>query len=102
MSALQKSVTSLLVLCGALSLAGCQQYLAREELMEPYSGDAVARNVILQMRDPWPVYVYNTNIPTSGARQSAAIKRYSAGPQPAPTAPSPSGASTETATSTNE
>jgi len=64
------------VLAAALSLAGCQQYLARQDLIEPYSGDAIATNSALQVGDPWPAYVYDTRIPTSGERQGNAIRRY--------------------------
>lgn len=66
----------LIVLFGALALSGCQQYLARQELIQPYSGDAIARNLALQMQDPWPPYVYNTHIPTSGKRQGNIQDRY--------------------------
>jgi hypothetical protein len=62
----------------AVSLAGCQQYLARQDLIEPWSGDAVAHNLALQTIDPWPRHAYDTHIPTSGRRQATAIRKYQA------------------------
>jgi len=67
--------------CGAaalaLALAGCQaEYLARQDLIEPYSGEAVAANRVLQTPDPWPRGVYDNNIYTSGRNQAAAYKKY--------------------------
>ena len=38
--------------------------------------DAVARNKALQMRDPWPPYVANRNIPFHGQKMGNAIDRY--------------------------
>jgi len=58
-----------------LTLASCQ-YLARQDLIEPYTGDAVNRNLALQAIDPWPPYVYDTRIPTDGQRQADAVTRY--------------------------
>ncbi len=58
-------------------LAGCQQYLARQDLIEPYTGNAVATNQALQMADPWPPYVYDTSIPTNGRRQANGYMKYS-------------------------
>lgn len=60
----------------AISLAGCQQYLARQDLIEPWSGDAVAQNLAVQAIDPWPRHAYDTHIPTSGRRQATAIRKY--------------------------
>lgn len=59
------------------ALTGCQsEYLARQDLIEPYSGEAVAANRVLQTPDPWPRGVYNNNIYTSGRNQAAAYKKY--------------------------
>ena len=55
-----------LIAGAALPASGCYSYLARQDLIEPYSGDAVATNLALQMADPWPRYVYDTDIETSG------------------------------------
>ena len=56
-----------------LALSGCQQYLARQDLVESYSGDTQARNLALQAADPWPPYVYDTRIHTTGRRQADAF-----------------------------
>lgn len=64
------------ILAATLTLAGCQEYLARQDLIEPYSGDAIARNSALQVSEPWPRYAYDTNIPTSGQRQGNALTNY--------------------------
>ncbi|MGB7287226.1 MAG: hypothetical protein WBC71_09875, partial [Salaquimonas sp.] len=70
----------LLLLSFVLPLAGCQEYLVRSDLVNPHSGDAVARNTSNQTIDPWPKYVYDTEIQTSSERQKAAIASYNAGP----------------------
>jgi hypothetical protein len=76
---------TVLVLFATLALGGCQQYLARQELLEPYSGDDIARNNILQMQDPWPPYAYDTRIPTSGKRQGNIQDRYTSYGEKEPT-----------------
>ncbi len=63
-------------LTGALLMSGCQQYLVRQDFIESYAGDAVARNNAQQMVDPWPRYSYNTNIATNGNRQANAVGKY--------------------------
>lgn len=78
---MKKQITQTLVLASVLTLAGCQQYLVRSDLVNPYVGDAVARNASNQTIDPWPRYVYDTNIQTSSQRQNAALKKYHAGPK---------------------
>jgi hypothetical protein len=65
--------TSLIAL---MALSGCQEYLTRSDLVSPYSGDAVARNASNQTIDPWPRYVYDTDLRTSGERQAGAIRKY--------------------------
>ncbi len=72
-----------------LTAGGCQEYIERTDFTNPNVGDAVARNASNQTIDPWPRYVYDTDIVTSGRRQDAAIKKYHAGPIPANTAASP-------------
>jgi hypothetical protein len=62
-------------LTAVLMLSGCQQYLARQDTIEPYSGEAVAANRALMMADPWPRYVYDTRIYTNGRRQADAYSR---------------------------
>lgn len=58
------------------ALGGCQNYLDRSDLVNPYAGDAVARNASNQTIDPWPRYVYDTDIRTDGERQAGAIRKY--------------------------
>lgn len=65
-----------LAVCGA-ALGGCQQYLARQDLVESHTGDATAHNLALQASDPWPPYVYDTRIPTTGRRQADAFVKQS-------------------------
>jgi hypothetical protein len=60
----------------AITTTGCQQYFARQDLIESYSGDAVARNLALQTPDPWPHGVYDTDISTNGRRQADAYQAY--------------------------
>lgn len=60
----------------ASALGGCQQYLARQDLIESYTGNAVAHNRAIQMIDPWPRYAYDTHIPTNGRRQANAYTNY--------------------------
>lgn len=67
-------ITSSLVSLFALS--GCQEYLTRSDFISTHSGDAVARNASIQTVDPWPSYVYDTDIRTSSERQAHVIKRY--------------------------
>jgi hypothetical protein len=64
-------------LTAVLMLSGCQQYFARQDTIEPYSGEAVAANRVLMMADPWPPYVYDTRIYTNGRRQADAYGRMS-------------------------
>jgi len=59
-----------------LALGGCEQYLARQDFIEPYTGDAVRQNLAVQTPDPWPRAAYVTGIPTDGYRQGGAIKKY--------------------------
>ncbi len=72
------SVTTKII--GAMScafmLTGCQEYLVRSDLVEPYSGNAVASNQALQTIDPWPRHAYDSHIATGGQRQGNAIKKY--------------------------
>jgi hypothetical protein len=59
-----------------LALGGCQQYLARQDFIEPYTGDAVRQNLAVQTPDPWPRAAYETHIATDGYRQGTAVKKY--------------------------
>lgn len=81
--------TSLALAAALISIAalsGCQQYLERRDLVSPYAGDAVARNASNQTIDPWPRYVYDTDIRTSSERQAGALKRYHTANDAAPAA----------------
>lgn len=80
-------LTKTAAIASLLALGGCQQYLARQDLIEPWSGDAVARNSALQVIDPWPRHAYDTHIPTSGHRQATAIKKYKTWGEDAPLPP---------------
>ncbi len=73
MSALSKIC---LIAAVGLTLGGCEQYLARQDFIEPYTGDAVRQNLAVQTPDPWPRSAYFTGIPTDGYRQEGAIKKY--------------------------
>lgn len=60
-----------------LALSGCSaEYLARQDLLEPYTGNAVATNLAVQTPDPWPRGVYDTDIETSGRNQAAVYDKY--------------------------
>ena len=73
---MNRLITTGLLLSGALALSGCQQYLARQDLIVSSSGNSVATNLALQTADPWPPYVYDTYIPSSGRRAGDAYNLY--------------------------
>jgi hypothetical protein len=52
-------------------------YSQRRLTISEAAGDAIQTNAIVQKIDPWPQYVYNTNIPGDGRRMSDAQERYS-------------------------
>jgi hypothetical protein len=61
-------------------------WFERRDTITLQAGDAVAANKAIQMRDPWPPYVANRNIPFNGVvmdqRHRPLQGRYgSAGPQ---------------------
>jgi hypothetical protein len=60
----------------ATSLGGCEQYLARQDFIEPYTGDAVRQNLAVQTPDPWPRAAYYKRIRTDGYRQGQAADNY--------------------------
>ena len=66
----------LLTLASLVLLAGCQEYLTRSDLVSPYTGNASITNQAQQTIDPWPRYVYDTDLKTSGKRQADAIRNY--------------------------
>jgi hypothetical protein len=64
------------------TLAGCADadlYLDRREFISLSAGDAVASNIIVQTRDPWPRASGNRNIPGNGDRMATAGERYRTG-----------------------
>ena len=66
----------LLTLASLVLLAGCQEYLTRSDMVSPYTGNATVTNQAQQTIDPWPRYVYDTELKTSGKRQADAIRNY--------------------------
>lgn len=65
-----------MAIASLILLAGCQEYLTRSDMVSPYTGNAATTNRTLQTVDPWPRYVYDTNLTTSGERQADAIRNY--------------------------
>lgn len=66
----------LFTLASLVLLAGCQEYLTRSDMVSPYTGNAMIANQAQQTIDPWPRYVYDTDLKTSGKRQADAIRNY--------------------------
>ncbi|MBL4725601.1 MAG: hypothetical protein JKY83_02790 [Rhizobiaceae bacterium] len=65
-----------ILLAGVTSLTGCNQYLSRHEGITSFAGEALAANEAISVVDTWPDGFDNTDIPTDGKRQAAAVKRY--------------------------
>ena len=61
-------------------------WFERRDSVTLQAGDANAANRAMQMRDPWPPYVADRNIPFNGVVMDGAIDRYKAGEviQPVP------------------
>ncbi|MEM7464064.1 MAG: hypothetical protein AAF362_15435 [Pseudomonadota bacterium] len=72
------------LIAASTMMSGCYQYVARYDFIEPWTGNAVVQNRALQMRDPWPRYVYDTNIYTNGQRQADAYNNYATAHEKAP------------------
>ena len=51
-------------------------WFERRDTITLQAGDANAANAAIQMRDPWPPYVANRNIPFHGQKMDNAIDRY--------------------------
>jgi len=66
-------------LISLLALAGCSEYLDRNDTMSPQSGNAVQTNKVTQMVDPWPAVSANRDIAFDGAVMGTAITRYRTG-----------------------
>ena len=75
------------VLFLALALGGCaanstgydpfEDYTQRRMTISAGAGDAAETNAVIDKIDPWPKYVYDTNIPGDGRRMADAEERYS-------------------------
>src|SRR5215212_2017274 len=71
---------AVLVAC-SLSLAGCAQYMDRSDTIAFSAGEAVEKNTVAHMIDPWPVHAANRNIAVSGERSARVVRRYQSPPQ---------------------
>ena len=63
----------------AAVVAGCSnvgQYLDRRDTVTMGAGDAVRNNIVAQVIDPWPAYVWNQNIPMEGSKGCRVYRRY--------------------------
>ncbi len=76
MNRIAKTVVLLLV---AAPLGACAEYLDRRSSLSPSFGDAVARNMAVQVIDPWPAHSRDTRIVHDGARLQKAVERYRTG-----------------------
>ena len=74
-----KSVGGVALPLALVSLAGCSQYLTRSGLLSQQGGDAVARNAVVQMIDPWPRASADRNIAYDGTVMRRAVERYRSG-----------------------
>jgi hypothetical protein len=59
-------------------------WFERRDSITLQHGDATAANRAIQMRDPWPPYVANRNIPFNGQVMEGAINRYRHNPKGEP------------------
>lgn len=59
-----------------LSASGCSDYLERRDTLALGSGDAVQRNIALQVIDPSPAHARQTEIYIDGSRAQRALERY--------------------------
>ena len=65
-----------ILVLAALAVSGCQQYLARNEGVTSFAGNAHAANEAKMVVDPWPANVDNTDIPADGQRMADAVQKY--------------------------
>jgi hypothetical protein len=68
----------------SLTLSACFQYigdayLTRKDTAELASGEAVAWNSAIQVRDPWPRHAFDPKIAFDGARMSRTVQLYREG-----------------------
>ncbi len=59
-----------------LSAPGCSEYLERRDTLTLGSGDAVQRNIALQVIDPSPALARQPELYTDGSRTQRALERY--------------------------
>ncbi|MGI9350011.1 MAG: hypothetical protein ACR2O3_00495 [Rhizobiaceae bacterium] len=59
-----------------LMLAGCQQYLVRQDTVAPEAGNHLAVNEAKMVVDPWNRDAYNNRIEGDGKRLADAVERY--------------------------
>jgi hypothetical protein len=57
-------------------------WFERRDSVTLQAGDAVAANKAMMMRDPWPPYVANRDIPVNGVVMDRAIDQYKEGTVP--------------------
>ena len=62
-----------------LNLGACVDYETRSDLIVASGGDAVARNRVAHIIDPWPRDSFADRHPTAGSRVGVAMERYRAG-----------------------
>jgi hypothetical protein len=56
-------LASTLLVAGTVALSGCMNDVhSRRDGLTEGAGDAIAANTVLQMVDPWPAGVQNTNL----------------------------------------
>lgn len=73
----RRTATALIsIVLFAVGLAGCAQDLERRETMALHAGDAVARNKIAHIIDPWPAHAGRTRIHTDAKRMTGVIEDY--------------------------
>jgi hypothetical protein len=66
-----------------IGLGGCAgDHVKRLDAVAPGAGDAVARNKVAHMIDPWPYHAGNTHIHTDAERVRHANERYRKPPKP--------------------
>jgi hypothetical protein len=56
-----------------------ERYLQRADVVTLSAGDAMKVNAMTHMIHPWPVHVFNRNIPVHGERMAKAVKNYRRG-----------------------
>ncbi len=69
-------LTALVLGSTILSAPGCSEYLERRDTLTLGSGDAVERNIALQVIDPSPAHARQTELYTDGSRTERALERY--------------------------